>query len=575
MIKPYSRAALRGFRNVPHPPSSIVRHGSYVHTSPSSPISIVQSSKRLTFLTVATLVTLTVGHSCFPRTAHAEAPVEDEAANNSRSSSTRPLKQMPALTYDTTEANVTAASQELLTLLGSDRVTFELGPRISHSSTEWSSAPRGELDCFDIVVYPRTTEEVSSIAKICHRRRIPMIAFSGGTSLEGTLAAIHGGICVDFKLMNKILALHPDDLDVTVQPGLPYDDLNQTIAAHNLFFPPDPGPGAQIGGMVSQGCSGTNAYRYGTMKDWILGLTLVLADGTIVRTRARPRKSNCGYDLTRLIVGSEGTLAFVTEANLKLTSKPTNERVAVAAFPNMQSAVSTVVKIVQHDLPLQAIEVLCDTSMHAVNEGGYCTKAYAEVPTLFFKFAGKDKQAVESQVKQVQAFAREVSCKSFEFSTNDEEAEAIWAARKTVLWSMLALKNDPSDGFISADTAVPISKLAGAVDSVKQKITRSGFKGFCLGHVGDGNFHTGILYPANEKKKASELITWIQREAIASGGTVTGEHGVGFEFRDMVAEELGNGAVDLMRMIKMAIDPLGLMNPGKVFRLNIEGGEVN
>ena len=570
MLNNCSRAAFKRSRNASYTRHSSIRLGCYVHTASLLRPSFVKSTKRLTFSAAAGLATLAVGYSYLPTTAYAEAFVEDELANESHRSSTCSLKQMPALTFDTTKANITAAEQELVALLGSERVTHEVGPRISHSSTEWSTAPHGELDRFDIVVYPTTTEEVSRIARTCHQRRIPMIAFSGGTSLEGTLAATHGGVCIDFKLMNKVLALRPDDLDVTVQPGVPYEDLNQTVAAHNLFFPPDPGPGSQIGGMISQGCSGTNAYRYGTMKDWVLGLTLVLADGTVVKTRARPRKSNCGYDLTRLIVGSEGTLALVTEANLKLTSKPTNERVAVAAFPNMQSAVQTVVKIVQQDLPLQAMEVLCDTSMHAVNEGGYCSKTFAEVPTLFFKFAGRDQQAVHSQIQQVQDLAKQASCRSFEFSTNDEEAEAIWAARKTVLWSMLALKHDPSDGFISADTAVPISKLAEAVDTVKQKIAVSGFQGFCLGHVGDGNFHTGILYPAAEKKKARELITWIQREAIAIGGTVTGEHGVGWEFRDMVTEELGEGAVDLMRAVKMAVDPKGLMNPGKVFRLNIK-----
>ena len=572
MFKTPCRDALRRVGNVTRLRACV--RGHYAHTSSrqsSSWENLLKTSQNLTYINLAALATVGVGYYLYsPSAAHTEAPSQNGDTRRSQWHSTSSLKGMPAVKFDTSEANITAAKQELLDLLGPGRVTIELGPRISHSSTEWSSAPRGDLDRFDIIVFPQSTAEVSSIAKICHRRCIPMTGFSGGTSLEGTLAATSGGVCIDFKLMNKIVAVHPDDLDVTVQPGVAYEELNQTIAPRNLFFPPDPGPGAQIGGMVSQSCSGTNAYRYGTMKDWVLGLTLVLADGTVVKTRARPRKSNCGYDLTRLIVGSEGTLAFVTEANLKLTSKPVNERVAVAAFPSMDSAVRTVVKIVQQDLPLQAMEVLCDTSMHAVNEGGYCDKTYAEVPTLFFKFAGKDKQAVDAQIAQVQDFARQAACRSFEFSTNEEEAEAIWAARKTVLWSMLALKNDPSDGFLSADTAVPISKLAEAVDSVKQKIAGSGLQGFCLGHVGDGNFHTGILYPESERRKARELITWIQREAIKLGGTVTGEHGVGLEFRDMVSEELGEEAVNMMRAVKFAVDPKGLMNPGKVFRLNIQ-----
>jgi D-lactate dehydrogenase (cytochrome) len=482
---------------------------------------------------------------------------------------------MPIISYDSTEANVTAAHDELIALLTKDRVTLDLGPRISRSSTEWSAAPRGELDRFAIVVFPLTTEDVSGIAKICHRRRIPMTAFSGGTSLEGTLAATQGGVCVDFARMDKIIALRRDDLDVTVQPGVGHEELNEFAARESLFFPPDPGPGAKIGGMVSQGCSGTNAYRYGTMKDWVLGLTLVLADGTIVRTRGRPRKSNCGYDMTRLIVGSEGTLAFVTEAHLKLTSKPVNERVAVAAFSSMGAAVKAVVKIVQRDMPIQAMELLCDTSMRGVNAGGYCDKTYAEMPTLFFKFASRDKATVEEQIRQVHALAREESCQTFEYSKTEEEAESIWAARKTILWSMLALKNDPTDGFLSSDTAVPISKLAEAADMAKEKISGTGFVGFIAGHVGDGNFHTGILYPASKRKEARDLITWIQREAIKIGGTVTGEHGVGWEFRDMVDEELGESGVDMMRRLKLALDPLCLMNPDKVFRLNLERKEAD
>ncbi|ETN43149.1 glycolate oxidase, subunit GlcD [Cyphellophora europaea CBS 101466] len=483
-------------------------------------------------------------------------------------SSTCSLKSMRSAVYDLSRSNLEAAKDDFVKILGADSVDLDLGARIAHSSTEWSAAPRGELDRYAMIVTPRTTEEVSAVAKICHRRSIPMTAFSGGTSLEGTLAAIHGGVCIDFKLMNSIVAVRKDDLDATVQPGVSYGELNQVIAEQGLYFPPDPGPGAQIGGMIAQGCSGTNAFRYGTMKDWVLGLTVVLADGTVVKTRARPRKSSSGYDLTRIIVGSEGTLGFVTEANLKLTSKPENERVAVAAFPTTQQAVETAVKVVQSDMPVAAMELLCDVAMKAVNMGGYCDKEYAEVPTLFFKFSGKDEAAVQRQIEIVQQFAKNSKCKNFEFSTSDAEKESIWAARKSVLWSMMSLKKDPSDSFLSADTAVPISKMGEAVDAAKRKIAESGLIGNCLGHVGDGNFHTSVFYSADEKQKAREVITWIQRLAIEMGGTITGEHGVGLEYRDMVVEELGDGGVDMMRQIKLALDPLCLLNPDKLLRLN-------
>ncbi|KAK5062833.1 hypothetical protein LTR84_004908 [Exophiala bonariae] len=526
--------------------------------------------RRFLFIGAATTISLFAGFTITRETrlAHAEQPLEVEST--SAKTSTCSLSSMPTIIYDKSAENLNNAVAEFLNLLGPQRVDLNLGARISHSSTEWSPAPRGELDRFDIIVSPSTTEEVSAITKICSRRRIPMTAFSGGTSLEGTLAATQGGVCIDFKLMNKIIAIRKNDLDVTVQPGVGYIDLNQRLAEQGLFFPPDPGPGAQIGGMIAQGCSGTNAFRYGTMKDWVLGLTLVLADGSIVKTRGRPRKSSAGYDLTRLIVGSEGTLAFVTEANLKLTSKPQNERVALAAFPSTSKAVETVVKVVQSDMPIAALELLDGTSMRAVNQGGYCDKEYPEVPTLFLKFAGHDKAAVDQQIKSVQEFARQSGCQAFEFSNTSEEADAIWMARKTLLWSMLTLKNDPSDIFLSADTAVPISQMGTAMDAVKQKITESGFVGACLGHVGDGNFHTAVICPPEHKHQARQIITWAQRLAIDMDGTVTGEHGIGLEFRDAMVEEIGENGVDMMRQIKLALDPLCLLNPDKLFRLKID-----
>ena len=277
---------------------------------------------------------------------------------------------------------------ELVALLGEEGVNDDVGARIAHSSTEWSPAPNGDKDCPSLVVYPKSTKDVSDIMKICHRYRMPVIAFSGGTSLEATLAAQNNEICIDFGRMNEVIELHSDDMDVVVQPGVGYQELNEQLAAHNLFFPPDPGPGAQIGGMVSQSCSGTNAYRYGTMKDWVLGLTVVLADGTIIKTRHRPRKSNAGYDLTRLFIGSEGTLGLITEASLKLTNKPENVQVAVAAFPSTHQAAATATRLVQKGLPLAAIELLDDMAMRAVNQGGQTNRTWPEEPTLFLKFSG-------------------------------------------------------------------------------------------------------------------------------------------------------------------------------------------
>jgi D-lactate dehydrogenase (cytochrome) len=284
-------------------------------------------------------------------------------ASNIRTGSTKSLNQTSSLAYDLSQQNLDGARHELVSLLGADGVNEDLGTRISHSSTEWSSAPRGDLDRPAYIIYPKSTEQVSAVAAILHRRRIPSIGYSGGTSLEGTLAAHLGGVCIDFCKMNKILAIHRRDMDVVVQPAVGYEELNAILAPEGLFFPPDPGPGAQVGGMVSQGCSGTNAFRYGTMKDWVLGLTVVLADGTVIKTRHRPRKSSSGYNLTSLFVGSEGTLGWVTEASLKLAKKQENVQVAVAAFPSTHRAVEAAIKVVQSGLPVAAVELLDDTTM--------------------------------------------------------------------------------------------------------------------------------------------------------------------------------------------------------------------
>ncbi|KAH8595943.1 D-lactate dehydrogenase [Bisporella sp. PMI_857] len=486
--------------------------------------------------------------------------------------STRPLKHLSLPTYDQSAENLKDAQEEFVKLLGPERVIDDLGTRIAHSSTAWSESPHGDLDRPCFVLYPQSTEEVSQIAKICHRRRLPSIGFSGGTSLEGTLAAVNGEVCINFSKMNKVLALHKRDMDVVVQPGVGYLELNEQLAGEGLFFPPDPGPGAQIGGMVSQGCSGTNAFRYGTMKDWVLGMTVVLADGTIIKTRHRPRKSSAGYNLTQLMVGSEGTLGYVTEVTCKLTGKPENVRVATAAFQSTDQAVNTAIKLAQSGLPIAAMELLDDVSIYAVNESGHMEKRLSEIPTLFIKFSGP-KNSIQEQIVAAKRFSKEEKCISFQFSRTDEEASNLWEARKTALWSILALKRDPEDKFLSADAAVPMSRLAEIIDKTNQKIRASGFIGSCIGHVGDGNFHAGVLYNAKDKEKAREIISYVQKMAVEMEGTITGEHGIGLEYRDMLVYELGAESVDAMRQIKLALDPLCLLNPGKMIRLETQAQE--
>lgn len=327
--------------------------------------------------------------------------------------------------------------------------------------------------------------------KVCHKRKIPVTAYSGGTSLEGHFAPTRGGVCIDFGRMDQILKLHKEDMDVVVQPALGWELLNEELAKDNLFFPPDPGPGAMIGGMVGTGCSGTNAYRYGTMREWVLSLTVVLADGTIVKTRQRPRKSSAGYDLTKIFIGSEGTLGLVTEATLKVTTKPITTSVAVCSFDTIREAANCVARVVGEGVPIAAIEILDDEQMRCINISGTTEKSWNEAPTLFFKFGGTA-GAVKEQIGIVQKLAKQTGSKTFEFAKTDEEQKSLWSARKEALWSVMAMKKDSSDHVWTGDVAVPISRLPDIINETKDDLKRSGLFATIVGHVGDGNFHSRL-----------------------------------------------------------------------------------
>lgn len=343
-----------------------------------------------------------------------------------------------------------------------------------------------------MIVFPSSTEEVSRIVKICHERLIPITAYSGGTSLEGHFSATRGGICIDFARMDKILTLHKEDLDVIVQPGLGWEVLNEELAKEGLFFPPDPGPGARIGGMVGTGCSGTNAYRYGTMKEWVLGLTVVMADGTTVKTRQRPRKSSAGYDLTRLFIGSEGTLGLVTEATLKVTVKPKSESVAVASFATIRDAAACVASVVGEGIPIAAVELLDDVQMQCISDSGSTSRVWKKAPTLFFKFGGTP-SGVKEQINIVRNLAKTKGGLSFEFAKNADEAEELWSARKEALWSVMAKRRNEKDHVWTTDVAVPISRLPDIIEETKEDMAESGLFASMVGHAGDGNFHGKII----------------------------------------------------------------------------------
>ena len=393
--------------------------------------------------------------------------------------------------HNTAPKSLEACWTDMISIVGKEHVSTEEGDRQYHSGSEWSSYTTKDTERPFMVVFPSTTEEVSKIMKVCHTRKIPVTAYSGGTSLEGHFSATRGGICVDFARMDKILKLHKDDLDVIVQPAVGWELLNEELGKEELFFPPDPGPGAMIGGMVGTGCSGTNAYRYGTMREWVLSLTVVLADGTVIKTRQRPRKSSAGYDLTRMFIGSEGTLGLVTEATLKVTVKPKSESVAVTGFGTIREAAECVSRVVGEGVPIAAVEILDDVQMRCINESGSTSREWKEVPTLFFKFSGTP-SAVKEQVGIVQKIAKGKGSKSFDFAKNQDEAAELWSARKEALWSVMAKRRDEGDHVWTTDVAVPISRLPDIIEETKEDMASSGLLAAMVGHVGDGNFHGTI-----------------------------------------------------------------------------------
>ena len=343
-----------------------------------------------------------------------------------------------------------AAWVDMAQIVGKENVSTAEDDLKGHAGSEWSSYNTKEGEKPFMIVYPSSTEEISQIMKVCHKRKLPVTVLAGGTSLEGHFAPTRGGICLDIARMDKIIKLHPEDLDVVVQPALGWEDLNEELKESGLFFPPDPGPGAKIGGMVGTGCSGTNAFRYGTMREWVAALTVVLADGTIIKTRQRPRKSSAGYDLTKMFIGSEGTLGIVTEAVLKVTVLPKSQSVAVATFPNVHAAAQCVSKVVSEGIQVAGIEILDDVQMRCINESGTTSRKWKESATLFFKFAGTP-TAIKEHIAIVQKLAKATQSKSFEFAKNDDEARELWSARKDALWAMMAKRRDASDHVWTTD----------------------------------------------------------------------------------------------------------------------------
>ena len=453
--------------------------------------------------------------------------------------------------------SVAAALGELKSLLGS-RASDAAAVREHHSHGESYHPPAPP----DIVCFPATTAEVADVARISQRFGLPLIPFGAGTSLEGHVHALRGGISVDLREMNRVLNVSAEDLDVTVEAGVTRLQLARSLRNTGLMFPIDPGADATIGGMTATRASGTTAVRYGTMRENVLGLTVVLADGRVIKTGTRARKSAAGYDLTRLFVGSEGTLGIITEVTLRLHPVPEAVSAAVCSFDTMQGAVDTVIATIQLGIPVARIELLDDVQIDAINR--YSKMTHPVAPTLIFEFHGDSEAHVSRQAETVQALAADRGGHRFEWATRLEDRERLWQARHNAHYAGLALR--PGCRSWPTDVCVPISRLAECVIETAKECRGASFPICLVGHAGDGNFH--LMYLLNpddpaEVDEARRLNEQLVRRALSMGGTCTGEHGVGYGKMKYMEAEHG-AALDVMRTIKQALDPDNRMNPGKV-----------
>jgi D-lactate dehydrogenase (cytochrome) len=447
---------------------------------------------------------------------------------------------------------------ELAALLG-DRYSDGAAVREHHARDE-SPFPAAAPDA---VVFPVSTDEVAAIARACHAHRVPMIPFGAGSSVEGQVLAVQGGVAIDLTRMDRVIAIRTEDLDVTVQAGVTRKALNESLRHTGLFFPLDPGADATLGGMAATRASGTNAVRYGTMRENVLALTAVLADGTVLRTGSRARKSAAGYDLTHLFVGAEGTLGIITELVIRLHPQPEAVSAATCRFPTVRDAVTSVIETIQSGVPIARCELLDAATVRAIN--AYSRTDLPVAPMCFFEFHGSAASVAE-QAQAVEAIASSHGGMGFAWSATPEERAKLWAARHAAYFACLNMR--PNARVLSTDVCVPISRLADCIDATERDVAASGLPVILLGHVGDGNFHLGInLDPASadETARAEALNERLVHRALEMGGTSTGEHGIGLGKREFLEAEHGAAAVRTMRAVKAALDPLGLMNPGKLF----------
>lgn len=455
---------------------------------------------------------------------------------------------------------VAAVTQALAASFG-NRLVTSLAVRQQHGHTlTWipNQPP-------DAVVFPQSTQEVSEIVTLCAAHGVPVIAFGTGTSLEGHVNAPFGGVCIDMSQMKGIIAVHAEDLDCVVEAGVTRKELNEHLRDQGLMFPIDPGADASIGGMAATRASGTNAVRYGTMKDNVLALTAVMADGSIVKTSTRARKTSAGYDLTRLLVGSEGTLGIITEITLKLHGIPEAISAGICPFPSVKAACDATIVTIQSGLPVARIELVDEVMIRGVNL--HSKLGLPETVMLFVEFHGSE-AGVKEQSERFGEFAAEFGGGPFEWATKAEDRSKLWQARHDAYWAAKALR--PGVNSVATDVCVPISQLADCVEETKRDIEASGLIAPIAGHVGDGNFHTQPLVDLDDPEEVARAEAFIERlvkRALAMGGTCTGEHGVGQKKIKYLEAEHGAPALAVMRTLKRALDPQNILNPGKILVL--------
>jgi D-lactate dehydrogenase (cytochrome) len=450
-----------------------------------------------------------------------------------------------------------AALAELEDVLG-ERIATSPSVLDLHGRDESTFPPRRPA----AVAMPRTTQEVASIVAACRRHGVPIIPFGTGSSLEGHVLPTRGGVSVDLSGMDQILDVSVADLDCRVQPGVRKRQLNDALGSHGLFFAVDPGADATLGGMAATGASGTMTVRYGTMRENVLGLEVVLADGTVVRTGSRARKSSAGYDLTRLLLGSEGTLGVITELILRLHGIPEHVAAARVSFPSIAAAVETAISTVQIGVPIARCELLDATVVRAVN--AFAGLEEPEAPTLFLEFHGSQ-AGVDEQVETVEEISRGHGGSAFRFAIHAEERSRLWRARHEAYFAQLALR--PGCRVVTTDVCVPVSLLAQCIEDTLADARPLPFPAPIVGHVADGNFHCGLMIDPDDEEELATARAFagrLSRRAIALGGTCTGEHGVGLGKRDALLAQYGPEGIELMRAVKCALDPDGLMNPDKI-----------